>query len=143
MDHSEMKKLILFDGECILCNKTVQLIIKNDPKKLFKFATLQSTFGKSVLNKVGATDANLNSILLIEGSRYFTKSRAVLKILKGLQYYSLLYPILRLFPNFLLDFLYNYIAGIRYKLFGKTDHCEIYQKKEFTERIISESSEME
>lgn len=143
MDHSEMKRLILFDGECILCNKSVQLIIKNDPKKLFKFATLQSTFGKSVLNKVGATDAKLNSILLIEGSRYFTKSRAVLKILKGLQYYSLLYPILRLFPNFLLDFLYNYIAGIRYKLFGKTDHCEIYQKKEFTERIISESSEME
>ncbi|MFN5344027.1 MAG: DCC1-like thiol-disulfide oxidoreductase family protein, partial [Bacteroidota bacterium] len=33
-------RLILFDGECILCNKAVQFIIKRDTKEIFKFASL-------------------------------------------------------------------------------------------------------
>ena len=33
--------LILFDGECMFCNKTIQFILKNDKKEHFLFAALQ------------------------------------------------------------------------------------------------------
>lgn len=135
-------KIIIFDSECGLCNKTVQLIIKYDPNKLFKFTSLQSNYGKLLLHKMGGSTANWNSIILVEGDKYFIKSAAVINILRELHGYSVLYHIIKLFPRIFLDSLYTLIAKTRYKLFGKTDHCEIYQKKEFTERIITESSEM-
>jgi predicted DCC family thiol-disulfide oxidoreductase YuxK len=40
--------IILFDGDCSLCNNTVQFIIKHDPNKIYKFASLQSDFATEV-----------------------------------------------------------------------------------------------
>ena len=129
------KKLILFDGECVLCNKAVQFIINQDPNELFKFASLQSNYGKQLLNKMEGASANWNSIILVEGDKYFIKSAAVLNILRELHGYSILYHILKLFPRKILDSLYSFTAKIRYKIFGQTKHCAIYQKSEFSNRI--------
>lgn len=128
-------KIILFDGECILCNKAVQFIIKRDTKEIFKFASLQSNYGKQLLNKMGGASANWKSIILVEGDKYFIKSTAVLNILRELHGYSILYHILKLFPRKILDSLYSFTAKIRYKLFGRTNSCTIYQKSEFSNRI--------
>lgn len=141
MDNIGMTKLILFDGECMLCNKSVQLIINNDPNKLFKFASLQSPFGKSMLTKIGADSTTLNSIVLIEDTTYYIKSTAVLKIMKELKGYAAWYRILKLFPSSFLDALYNITARIRYKLFGKTEYCEIYERSAFHNRIMGLSKE--
>lgn len=129
------KKLILFDGECVFCNKAAQFIINRDPNELFKFASLQSNYGKQLLNKMGNNSVDYNSIILIEGDKHFIKSAAVLKILRELRGYSYLYHILKLFPRIFLDSLYNFTAKIRYKLFGRTNSCTIYQKSEFSNRI--------
>ena len=51
--------LILFDGVCNLCNGLVQFIIRRDPKGKFKFASLQSDVGRSLL-----TQFNIDSDLL-------------------------------------------------------------------------------
>lgn len=135
MTQSSISRIVLFDGECILCNKAAQLIIKGDPNELFKFASLQSNYGKQLLNKMGNNSVDYNSIILIEGDKHFIKSAAVLKILRELRGYSYLYHILKLFPRIFLDSLYNFTAKIRYKLFGRTNSCTIYQKSEFSNRI--------
>ena len=46
-----MNPIILFDGYCKLCNSTVNIIIKNDKHKKFRFAALQSKKGKELLSK--------------------------------------------------------------------------------------------
>jgi len=135
MSQSAITRIILFDGECVLCNKAVQTIIKRDPNRLFKFASLQSPVGKSILSKTGLGADTMNSIILLDGNNYFTKSSAVLAIIKELNGYSVLYPLLKLLPSFLLDIFYTVIAKVRYKLFGKTKNCVIYEKDEFTQRI--------
>ena len=43
--------VILFDGVCNLCNASVQYVIKHDKKRLFRFASLQSSFGENVLKQ--------------------------------------------------------------------------------------------
>ncbi|MBL4887556.1 MAG: DUF393 domain-containing protein, partial [Flavobacteriaceae bacterium] len=48
----EEQNIILFDGHCNLCNSTVITVIKNDKKKHFKFAALQSDIGKTLLSKI-------------------------------------------------------------------------------------------
>ena len=128
-------RLILFDGECILCNKAVQFIIKRDTKEIFKFASLQSTYGKELLRKIGGDQTQWNSLALIEGSQYYLKSEAVLKILKEISGFSIVFHLLRLLPQNILDKLYMITAKIRYKLFGRTNSCTIYQKSEFSNRI--------
>ena len=128
-------RLILFDGECILCNKAVQFIIKRDTKEIFKFASLQSTYGKELLRKIGGDQTPWNSLVLIEGSQYYLKSEAVLKILKEISGFSIVFHLLRLLPQNILDKLYMITAKIRYKLFGRTNSCTIYQKSEFSNRI--------
>lgn len=128
--------IVLFDGDCILCNKAVQFIIRRDPSNIFKFASLQSDYGKSIINNIGRNAADLNSIVLIENNNYYFKSAAVKNILKELRGYALLNRVLDVIPNFILDCLYSFIAKIRYRLFGKTDTCIIYQSEDFSKRII-------
>ena len=45
--------ILLFDGECNLCNATVQFIIRHDRKSLFRFASLQGNYGRRLLASLG------------------------------------------------------------------------------------------
>lgn len=118
-------KIVLFDGICNLCNSSVQLIIENDSKNLFQFASLQSAFGQKFLQENNLPDDAFKSLILIDGENFFTKSEAALRIGKELDG---LYKVLRIFlwtPKFIRDFVYDYIAKNRYKWYGKRDSCWI------------------
>ena len=79
-----LKKIILFDGVCYFCDKSVQFIIKHDPASNFLFASLQSEQGIQ-LKKDYHISEELDSIILIEGNRYHSKSAAALKIARELK----------------------------------------------------------
>lgn len=46
-------KIILFDGDCNLCNRSVRFIIRHDPAARFHFASLQSGTGQRLLREAG------------------------------------------------------------------------------------------
>ena len=58
--------LILFDGVCNLCDASVRWIIERDPRRIFRFASLQSAAGRAALAGSGATVPPLESIVLID-----------------------------------------------------------------------------
>jgi predicted DCC family thiol-disulfide oxidoreductase YuxK len=60
------KKIILFDGVCNLCEKSVQIVIKNDKKDVFRFVALQSELGEKIIKKIGIDRSKTNSIVLYE-----------------------------------------------------------------------------
>lgn len=125
MDIDKKDKIILFDGVCNLCNGAVTFIIKRDRKNLFKFATLQSEIAEELLIAKLPDKELLDSIVLIENGKQYTKSSAALRIAKNL---SGAYPLLYIFmviPKFLRDWVYSIIAKNRYKWFGKKDACMI------------------
>ncbi|MCK5941736.1 MAG: DUF393 domain-containing protein, partial [Planctomycetes bacterium] len=47
------KPLILFDGDCNLCNRSVQFVIARDPAARFRFAALQSEAARAALAAAG------------------------------------------------------------------------------------------
>ena len=121
--------VIFFDGVCNLCCSSVQFIIKRDPKKSFRFATLQSEFGNTITGTVSLPPDNFNSFILFENGKSYSKSTAALRIVKHL---SGLWPALYLFiivPVILRDSLYSLIARNRYKWFGKKTQCWIPSKE--------------
>ena len=117
--------IILFDGVCNLCNSSVQFIIRNDPKKLFLFASLQSDAASKILLQFRIKKLDLTSILFIENGLIYDKSTAILKISRKLKGgYPLLYGFI-IIPRFMRDWMYQQLANNRYKWFGKKDICMV------------------
>ncbi|PLS09681.1 thiol-disulfide oxidoreductase DCC family protein [Neobacillus cucumis] len=117
-----MKGIILFDGECNLCNSSVQFILKRDPKGIFKFTSLQGKTGQSLLEKHGIKK-DVNSFVLIEGDKLSLRSTAALKVCKNLNGPWKWLSILLVVPPLVRDPIYNFIAVNRYKWFGKNESC--------------------
>lgn len=120
------KKIILFDGVCNLCDSSIQFIIKHDKKDLFRFVALQSEIGMEIIKHIGVNTSKIDSILLYEpGKAYYYKAEAALKIAKELGGIYTTISWFGIFPKFLTNSVYDYIAKNRYKWYGKKDACMI------------------
>lgn len=117
--------VILFDGVCNLCNRSVQYVIKHDPAASFKFASLQSNTGQQLLRQYNIATNDMYSFVLIKDGKAFTRSTAALKVAKDLKgLIKLLYGFI-IVPKFIRDAVYNIIAKNRYRWFGKRNECMI------------------
>ena len=117
--------IIFFDGVCNLCNASVQFVIDRDKENYFKFTALQSDYAKEVLSNFDFNSSALNSILLLEDGKIYTKSSSVLRIVKKLNgFWPLLYSFY-IVPKFLRDWVYDIIAKNRYKWCGKQENCRV------------------
>src|SRR5689334_15422251 len=76
--------IVLFDGVCNLCNGSVQFLLKRDPEGRFRFASLQSDAGRSLMAKHGLDADRLSSVALIEDGRVWQESSAALRIARHL-----------------------------------------------------------
>lgn len=120
------KKVILFDGVCNLCNSSVNKVIKWDKKNVFMFASLQSEYGKGLIDSLNIDTENTDSIILYEpGVSYEIKSTAILRIANVLGGFWKLMNIFFILPTGLRDLVYDFIAKNRYKWYGKKDSCMI------------------
>jgi predicted DCC family thiol-disulfide oxidoreductase YuxK len=117
--------IVLFDGVCKFCNASVNFIIDHDPAARVRFAALQSSLGQSLLKKFRLSTTDFDSLVLIEGERFSTRSTAALKIASYLPAPWRFLPALLLMPSFLRDPLYNILARNRYRWFGKFDACRV------------------
>ena len=129
MKQFENKSVVLFDGVCILCNSSVNFIIKHDTKERFLFASLQSDAAKELLLHFEIKKIDLNTVFLIENGILYKKSTAALKIIKHLSKgFSLLYGFI-IIPKSIRNWIYCVIAKNRYKWFGKESVCIIPSEK--------------
>jgi len=118
-------QIILFDGLCNLCNSSVQFFIKHDKKAVFKFASLQSKFGKEQLVKYQIDVANIDSFIYIKANQAFVKSTAALKVINELGGFWKIFHIIIYFPRPFRDWVYDRIAKNRYRMFGKKESCMV------------------
>jgi len=117
--------VILFDGVCNLCNRSVNFILKRDSGKIYKFASLQSDAAINIFSKHNLNLDKFDTIVLIKDQKVYQKSNAILEVTRSLGgLWPLLY-VFKLIPRFLRDALYDYIAKNRYSWFGKSDQCRV------------------
>lgn len=119
-----MDNIIVFDGVCNFCDRSVQFIIKRDKNAIYKFASIQSDAGQKILQMHGVPP-DIDSIILVKGNKCYYKTSAALRICKNLKGgWQLLYFLL-IFPKPIRDFFYNILAMNRYKWFGKKESCTV------------------
>lgn len=115
--------VVLFDGVCNLCNRSVRFIIKRDPEGVFRFAHLQSEAGVRLLEQFGLPTGDYDTFILIDSGRYYVRSEAALRVARRLGgWWGMLYALMAV-PAPFRDWVYSYVAGNRYKWFGRTDEC--------------------
>ena len=123
----DKKYIILFDGTCKLCNNVVRFISKNDSRRIFCFISLESDKAAEYLLRYNKKNVNKGSVLLIQGEKIYTKSNAVLHILKCLDGLWPLFFVFIIVPGFIRDPVYDIIAKYRYRWFGPSTGTADYR----------------
>jgi predicted DCC family thiol-disulfide oxidoreductase YuxK len=135
---TDQRPVIVFDGVCGVCNASVNLVLDNDTTRLFRFAALQSSAGKRLLQRSNRAPDDISSVVLVLPDRHYTKSTAALKIASKL---AMPFPVIAALatpvPAFLRDIAYDLLANNRYKVLGKRDVCRMSDRG-FSERFIVE-----
>jgi len=128
--------VILYDGICGLCNRTVQFILKRDRKNLFRFAPLQSEFAKNLLLRHPISTDKPGSVWLVTnlgqpGELVKVRSDAAISIGSELGiFWRTMSNVLATFPKSLRDWGYDLVARNRYRIFGKYDTCPLPKEKD-------------
>lgn len=105
--------LVLFDGECGLCNQSVQFIVNRDHRSHFSFESLSAP---QVRENLPAELRGTDSIIVAENGRYYIKSRAAFKIAKHLRWPWPLLGVFRIVPTSIADKVYDIVAKHRHRL---------------------------
>lgn len=112
--------ILLFDGECLLCDGLVQWLIRHDPHARLQFAALQSDTGSALLRRHQLPEGFLESVVAVDEAGAWLRSDAVLRCLRALGGpWRWLAIIGGLLPRFLREAAYRYVARHRYQWFGK------------------------
>jgi predicted DCC family thiol-disulfide oxidoreductase YuxK len=121
----DTQRVIIFDGLCGFCNKSVDTLMRIDVQKKFHYTSLQGEFAKGLPLK-----PHVESIVFYENGTLYYRSTAILKILRSLGGIWIFTNLFYLIPRVIRDYIYDFIATYRYKIFGKMESCRMPKKGE-------------
>jgi predicted DCC family thiol-disulfide oxidoreductase YuxK len=117
--------VLLYDGECGLCNLAVRLLLRTDREARLKFAPLQSVKGQAYLRIWGLPTENFDSMVFVPDWNVPDRSAPRLRTDGALAAAGevggvwRLVTWLRVLPVWLRDPFYKLVARTRYGLFGE------------------------
>ncbi len=125
-DKNELKKvdpLLLFDGECGLCNAVVRAFLRLDRRGRLRFGRLQGVTGQAALRRLGLPTEEFESLVFLpdgpEGTRAFLKSDGALEALRTIGGIARgVAAVGRCVPRAWRDGLYGLVGRWRYRMFG-------------------------
>ena len=115
--------VVIFDGECVFCNRWVDFLLRFDRHDVFRFAARQTASGASFIQQVGLPECGAGSIILVEHGSVLLRSDAVLRMMSLLGFPFSLARLFRLIPSTLRDSMYERFARNRLKWFGRRSTC--------------------
>jgi predicted DCC family thiol-disulfide oxidoreductase YuxK len=128
--------VVIFDGLCNLCNRSVQFILDHDRRRRLLLCASQSQAGQRLLARHPTADSADDSIRLADGDRLYSRSTAVLRIGRALGFPWSLAWLFVLVPRPLRDPVYDFVARHRYRWFGRRETCRLARPGEL-ERFLT------
>ena len=148
--------VLLYDGECGLCNRTVRMLLRFDRRGVLRFAALQSAPAQEFLRAHGLPTEDFSTLVLVPDwakrmdssdttsspqggsppARFALRTDGVAGALwmcggGSRVLAALLYSI----PRFVRDALYKFVSRTRYKIFGPWRACPL-PRPEWTKRFL-------
>jgi len=119
-----MSGIILFDGTCAFCERSVRFIAARD-SGYFTFGASQTPEARGLLERHRVASASARSIVLIEDGNVYLRSTASLRIARRLGAPWKSAAIFLWVPLPIRDAVYRVIAAARHRLAGESNACEI------------------
>jgi predicted DCC family thiol-disulfide oxidoreductase YuxK len=117
--------VLLYDGECSLCNGVVRFMLRHDSGGRLHFAPLQSAPGQDYLRSQGLPADEFSSLVFVPDWKNQPKGAYRLRTTGALDAFALLdspwraVSWLRVVPTALRDPVYTFVARVRFALFGR------------------------
>jgi predicted DCC family thiol-disulfide oxidoreductase YuxK len=125
LENNTDRPILFFDGHCLLCNKTVQWVIKHDKKAKFTFVAVPQNEDFWNLIPNGMSLKKENSVILFDNQKFHVKSTAAILVCRKLGFPFNLMTFFLIVPPFIRNGIYSYIARNRYRWFGRSQNCMI------------------
>jgi predicted DCC family thiol-disulfide oxidoreductase YuxK len=117
--------VLLYDGECGLCNGVVMFMLRHDRRARMHFAPLQSGPGQGYLRAHGLPTADFGSLVFVPDwneqrqGGYLLRTDGALAAFAELDSPWRAVSRLRIVPRVLRDGVYTLISRTRYAIFGR------------------------
>jgi predicted DCC family thiol-disulfide oxidoreductase YuxK len=120
-----VEPIVLYDGTCGLCSKSVRWILQHERDRELRFAPLQGSTAAELRAKHPEIPAELDSVVLVDADRVYLRSKTFLHVARHLRRPWRVGYYLRWLPGFVLDLGYRVIARLRYRIWGRVDGCDV------------------
>lgn len=117
--------VLFYDGVCAMCNGIVQWTVRADTERIFYFAPLQGE--TAAIARMLHTDfpSEIETVVYVRRGEVFVRSRAATLAALALPYPAKALSWFGFLPVWITDFFYGLIARVRYRVFGKYEHCPL------------------
>src|SRR5262245_61654778 len=110
-----MSAIMIFDGVCVLCERSVQFILAHESAPTIRFVPLQSPAGARMMREHGFSAEDAKTFVLVVDGRSYVRSEAAIRVARYLRRPWSMLGIVRVFPRGLRDWAYNLVARNRYR----------------------------
>jgi len=104
--------VLLYDNGCGVCHWAVRFVLRNDSRRRFVFAALDSATGRSLLQQYAVNQLE-DSVVLIVAGRAFIRSDAVTRLLRELGWPWRALAVVATLPKDWRDAMYDGFAARR------------------------------
>lgn len=115
--------IVVFDAQCLLCSRWVRFVLRHDRHEVIRFASMQGRVGAALLAEAGLRIDGLQTLLVVDGTRRWQHTAAILHVLHRLGWPWRLAWFGWLVPAPLRDASYRWLARNRYRLLGRSSQC--------------------
>lgn len=120
-----MEEVVVFDGVCNLCNRSVNFILRHESEPRLLFVPFQSAAGSRIMRQYGFSPEDVRTFILILGGKPYTKSEAAIQVSRFLRRPWSLLRALWIVPRPIRNWGYDLVANNRYRWFGRTESCMV------------------
>jgi predicted DCC family thiol-disulfide oxidoreductase YuxK len=132
-----LNNLVIFDGVCNFCTKSIRFILRHEADNIIKFTPLQSLTGSKLMREFGVDPNNAETFIFVSDGRALTKSDAALALANHLRGGWRIVRVFRFLPRSVRDRAYGILARNRYRWFGRYDTCMV-PSPEIRDRFIND-----
>ncbi|HEU4989469.1 MAG TPA: DCC1-like thiol-disulfide oxidoreductase family protein [Gemmatimonadaceae bacterium] len=121
--------VLLYDGRCGLCSRTVRFVLKHERAHSLRFAPLDGEFAAAMMARHPEL-TGVDSVVWVErtasnGERVLVRSAAALRVARYLGGPWRLLAVFRMVPDGWRDSVYDFVARHRHRLLPGTDRCPL------------------
>jgi predicted DCC family thiol-disulfide oxidoreductase YuxK len=115
--------LMIFDGVCHLCTRSVAFILEHESAPTLRFVPLQSPAGARMMRELGLSADDAKTFVLVVDGKPYVRSEAAIRVSRYLRRPWRMLGGIRVLPRAVRDWGYDLVARNRYRWFGRRETC--------------------